>query len=43
MAWAFDKCNYRAEGELGRPIVLRCELDTEPCHYGEVFGIGVPG
>lgn len=39
-AWMFDKGNYDENGELkGKPIALRCELDAEPSHKGEVYGI----
>ena len=38
-AWMFDKGNYRANGEVGKPIVMTCRLDSEPAHDGDVFGI----
>ena len=38
-AWQFDKSNYRADGELGRPIVMTCHLENSPRRHGEVFGI----
>ncbi len=38
-AWMFDKKNYRAEGEIGRPIVMTCRLESEPTHHGDVYGI----
>ena len=38
-AWMFDKGNYRPQGEIGKPIVLTCRLETEATHRGEVFGI----
>jgi hypothetical protein len=38
-AWMFDKGNYKPEGEIGRPIVMTCRLESEPTHHGDVFGI----
>lgn len=38
--WMYTKHNYRENGELGgRPIRLRCSLESEPSQHGEVFGI----
>ena len=42
-AWAYFKRNYDDNGELRRPIRLKCRLETEPASrpasYGEVFGV----
>lgn len=38
-AWMFDKGNYKSEGEIGRPIIMICRIDSEPSHRGDVFGI----
>lgn len=39
--WKHSKHNYRKNGELGRPINLRCDLGTEPSlkEDEEVYGI----
>lgn len=38
-AWFLEKKNYDALGEIGRPIVLTCALETPKHHSGDVFGI----
>jgi hypothetical protein len=39
-AWVLFKRDYEDKGELaGKPIVLRCRLESEPQRRGEVFGI----
>lgn len=39
--WMYTKHNYRADGELDRPIQLTCRLEAEPDFQGEskVYGI----
>ena len=38
-AWMFDKRNYKADGEIGKPIRITCRLEAEPHHSGDVYGI----
>jgi hypothetical protein len=38
-AWMYDKRNYRPDGEIGRPIVMTCKLESELHHTGDVYGI----
>jgi hypothetical protein len=42
-AWVYFKRNYDDNGELRRPIRLKCRLETEPASrpasYDEVFGV----
>lgn len=39
-AWMFDKMDYQENSELGgKPIFLRCSLETEPSRKNGVYGI----
>jgi hypothetical protein len=38
-AWGTVKGNYRADGEIGKPIRLVCRLDSEPANHGGFYGI----
>lgn len=42
-AWMYTRGNYEENSELGgRPIVLRCRLEAELTHHGQVYGICEP-
>lgn len=38
-AWMYDKGNYDRDGEIGRPIVMTCRLESPLHHTGTVYGI----
>ena len=39
--WLHMKDNYDVNGELGRPIRLRCSLETEAGQQGGYYGMCV--